>query len=161
MPRIELSQLPNESRAWIFGISPSLTESQQARLLAAVDVFLHDWAAHGHPIHAARDVIEGTFLLVAVDKEAETSGCSIDRMFGTLRHLERELGVSILDSTRLFFRHGDGRPDSMTRADFRERADAHTTVFDTTAETLGAIRSGEWERRAADSWHRALLRRAG
>jgi hypothetical protein len=161
MPRIELTQLPDESRVWIFGISPSLSEQQEARLRSAVDAFLNDWAAHGHPITAARDVIESTFLIVAVDKQAETSGCSIDRIFGRLRDLERELGVSILDSGRIFFRHGDGRPDAMSRADFRDRADAHTTVFDTNAETLRAIRSGAWERPAAESWHRDLLRRVG
>lgn len=160
MPRIELTQLPDESRVWIFGISPSLPEQQEARLRSAVDAFLQEWAAHGHPITAARDVIEGTFLVVAVDKAAETSGCSIDRMFGTLRELERELAVSILDSGRIFVRHGDGRPDAISRADFRERADAHTIVFDTTAETLGSIRSGAWERTAAESWHRDLLRQA-
>ncbi|HEX6177469.1 MAG TPA: hypothetical protein VF057_03865 [Thermoanaerobaculia bacterium] len=161
MPRIELTQLPDESRVWIFGISPSLSEQQEARLRSAVDAFLKEWAAHRHPITAARDVIESTFLVVAVDKAAETSGCSIDRMFGTLRDLERELGVSILDSGRIFFRHGDGRPDAMSRADFRDRADAHTIVFDTNAETIGAVRSGAWERPAAESWHRDLLRRAG
>lgn len=161
MPRIELSQLPDEARVWIFGISPSLSESQQARLLEAVDAFLDGWSAHGHPITAARDVIEGTFLLVAVDKRSETSGCSIDRMFGTLRDLERELGVSILEGGRIFVRHGDGRPGAMSRADFRESADGHTVVFDTTVEILGPVRAGTWERSAAESWHRDLLRRAG
>ena len=160
MPRIETNQLHDHSRIWIFGISPALSEAQQSRLLASVDAFLHGWAAHGHPITAARDVIEGTFLVVGVDKAAETSGCSIDRMFGTLRDLERELGVSILDSGRIFFRHGDGRPDAMSRAEFREKADAHTIVFDTNAETMGAIRSGQWERPATESWHRDLLAQA-
>jgi hypothetical protein len=160
MPVVEITKLPDTARAWVFGISPQLSESQQARLLAAVDTFLRDWSAHGHPITAGRDLIEGSFLVVAVDKESETSGCSIDRMFGTLRSLEQELGSTILDSSRVFFRHGDGRPDALSRADFREKADGHTRVFDTTTETLGPIRSGAWERPAAESWHRNLLRRA-
>ncbi|HEU4522002.1 MAG TPA: hypothetical protein VFT12_08370 [Thermoanaerobaculia bacterium] len=161
MPRTDITQLPDTSRSWIFGISPALDELKQQRLLAAVDAFLAGWEAHGHPIRSAREIIEGMFLVIAVDKEAETSGCSIDRLFSTLAASERELGVSILDSGRIFFRHGDGRPDAISRAAFRENADGHTIVFDTNVEQLGVIRSGAWQKPAAQSWHRDLLRRAG
>lgn len=159
MPRIDLPRLPDDSRVWIFGITPALDEGQQPRFLAEVDRFLDGWAAHGEPIASARDLREGVFLIVAAGRDAETSGCSIDRMFGTLQTLERELAVSVLDGSRVFVRHGDGRPEGMSRSEFREKADPHTIVFDTTAATLGQIRSGAWERRAADSWHRDLLRR--
>ena len=158
MPRIELSSLPDDAQTWVFGIAPALDAGRSAQLLSAVDAFLADWAAHGHPIHAGRDLVEGSFLVIAVDQAAETSGCSIDRMFGTLQRLERQLGVSILDSARVFFRHGDGRPDAMARSEFREKGDRHTRVFDTTVSRLGAIRSGSWEKTAGESWHRDLLR---
>ena len=160
MPRIALSSLPDEARIWIFGISPALDEPRQRTLLAEVDRFLEGWAAHGQPITSARELREGSFLIVGVDRASETSGCSIDRMFGTLQRLERELGVSILDSGRVFVRHGDGRPDALTRAAFRDSADPHTTVFDTLVESLGDVRAGRWERPAAESWHRDLLRSA-
>ncbi|HET7704631.1 MAG TPA: hypothetical protein VFM36_00955 [Thermoanaerobaculia bacterium] len=158
MPRIELSSLPDDAQTWVFGISPALDERQAAHLLGAVDRFLADWAAHGSPIHAGRDLVEGSFLVIAVDKQAETSGCSIDRMFGTLRDLERQLGVTILDSARVFFRHGDGHADALSRPEFRANADMHTLVFDTTVSRLGEVRSGSWEKPAGDSWHRDLLK---
>ena len=157
MPRTEIQQLPDSSRAWVFGISPALDQTKSAHLLQRVDTFLADWNAHGHPIRSARDIRGGSFLVVAVDKDAETSGCSIDRMFGTLRQLERDLGVAILDANRIFVRHGDGRIEAITRAEFAERGDRHTIVFDTTAERLGDIRSGAFERHAEDSWHARLL----
>ena len=161
MPRTELSHLSNEARLWIFGISPALDAAQQKLVLQRIDPFLDSWAAHGTPILAGREILHGCFLLVAVEKSAETSGCSIDRMFGTLQQLERELGVSILDPNRIFFRHGDGRVDAVTRAAFRESGDLHTVVFDTTAALLGSVRSGGWEGAAESFWHRDLLRRAG
>ena len=49
MPRIDISQLPDESRIWIFGISPALDERKESRVLAAVDPFLDAWVAHGEP----------------------------------------------------------------------------------------------------------------
>ena len=157
MPLTDITQLPDSSRSWVFGISPALDEGQQQRFLASIDAFLEGWTAHGQPIRAGRDLLEGMFLVIAVDQQAETSGCSIDRMFGTLQAAERELGVSILDSGRIFFRHGDGRPDALPRAEFREKADGHTIVFDTMADQLGQVRSGGWEKPAAESWHRGLL----
>ena len=161
MPRTEIERLSDDARVWVFGISPALSGEQSQTLLRLVDGFLDQWAAHGTPIASARELRDGTFLMIAVDKAAETSGCSIDRLYGSLRQLEREFNVSILDAGRVFFRHGDGRIDAMTRAEFRERGDMHTIVFDTAAERLSQIRSGTWERPAAKSWHRDLIRRAG
>ena len=159
MPRRDINQLSDDAYIWIFGVSPALDEMGETKLLHRVDEFLDKWNAHGQPIDSGRDLIEGMFLVIAADKRSERSGCSIDRLFGTLRQLEEELKVKILDANRVFFRHGDGRPDAMTRSEFRDKADAHTIVFDTTAETLRDVRSDAWERRAEDSWHRELLKK--
>jgi len=156
MMRVNIDQLSNDAHVWIFGISPALDEEKQATLVRAVDVFLDNWSAHGVPIRGARELREGSFLIIAADEQREKSGCSIDRMFGTLRALERELDVAILDSNRVFLRH-DGGVRAVGRTDFRDAATIDTTVFDTTAEKLGAVRSGAWECRAAHSWHRHLL----
>jgi hypothetical protein len=160
--RVPIDQLSDSAHVWIFGISPSLDERKGEILLRQVDSFLDEWAAHGVPIRGARDLREGTFLVIAADEHREKSGCSIDRMFGTLRQLEHELGVEILDSNRVFFRDpatslGTGSVRAVPRSEFRSAAGADTRVFDVTAEQLGDVRGGAWERRAADSWHRHLL----
>jgi hypothetical protein len=157
MPRTDITQLSDDARIWIFGISPALDTSAAKRLLSSVNGFLDEWTAHGQPVTAGRQLLESSFLVIGVEKTAAASGCSIDRMFGTLRELERELGVSILDAERVFIRHGDGRVDAISRNAFREAGDPHTIVFDTTAERLGDVRNGSWERRAEQSWHRTLL----
>jgi len=157
MPRTDISQLPDDSRIWIFGISPALDPQKSARLLSAIDDFLDQWAAHGQPIVSARDLLHDSFLVLAVDKRSETSGCSIDRMFGLLQQFERELGVTILDSSRIFTRAADGTVQTMSRARFREAGRPDTVVFDTIVERLGAVRSGRWQSAAERSWHRQLL----
>src|SRR5262249_41891939 len=148
------NSLTDDARIWLFGVSPALDAPKRARMLDEVDFFLRDWAAHNVPVTSAREVLHDSFLLIAVDKSSETSGCSIDRMFGLLRRLEQELGVAILDPTRVFVRGGG----AMTREEFRNTASAGTVVFDTLAERLGEVRSGRWERPAAESWHARLLR---
>jgi hypothetical protein len=154
--RVSIDQLSDSANIWIFGISPALDEAGSQALLARIDAFLDEWAAHGVPIRGARELREGSFLIVAADEKRERSGCSIDRLFGTLKELERTLGVQILDANRVFLRER-GQVCAVPRPEFRARATASTPVFDTTAEVLGAVRNGVWERPAADSWHRQLL----
>ena len=157
MPSTDISALSSDSRIWIFGISPVLDERQGSIVLRRVDDFLAKWAAHDEPITSARELLHGSFLVIAVDKRSETSGCSIDRMFALLRTLERDLQVKILEPNRIFVRGADGGVHTLTRAQFRESGDPHTHVFDILVERLGEVRSGRWERAAKDSWHRALL----
>jgi hypothetical protein len=154
--RVTIDQLSDNAHVWIFGVSPALDREKADVLLRQVDAFLDSWAAHGVPIRAGRDLREGSFLIIAADEKSERSGCSIDRLFGTLKQLERDLGVQILDANRVFLRD-DGQVRAVPRQEFRTRADASTRVFDTTAEQLGTVRTGAWERAAADSWHRHLL----
>ena len=149
--------LPDDSRIWIFGISPALDDARGARPLARVDRFLAAWVAHGQPMTSGRDLLHGSFLVIGVDRRSEASGCSIDRMFGVLQELERDLGVKILDPDRIFYRGDNGAVHAVTRAEFRASADGQTVVFDILSDRLGDVRSGRWERPAQDSWHRTLL----
>jgi hypothetical protein len=77
-------------------------------------------------------------------------------MFGTLKQLERDLGVAILDSNRVFLRDQNG-VRAVQRSEFRNTATPETPVFDVTVERLGDVREGAWEKPAAESWHRQLL----
>lgn len=156
MPRLDIDHLSDDAKLWVFGISPQIDASQQQVLLGHVDAFLDGWTAHGAPIDSAREIREGRFLLIAADESSETSGCSIDRLYGTLRALESQLGVTILDPTRVFLRE-EGTIRHLDRAAFAAAATPETIVFDTTAERLRDVRSGAWERVAAASWHRQLL----
>ena len=157
MARLELNLLDDDARIWVFGISPSISEEQTSQLLADVDGFADGWSAHGTAVTSGRELRDRSFLVVAVDRRSETSGCSIDRMFGMLRKFERDLNVSVLDPDRIFYRGRDGLVHAISRQQFRQSGDPHTIVFDLLAERLGDVRSGRWERAAKDSWHAQLL----
>lgn len=154
--RVNMDQLGNDAYVWIFGISPSLDTQKSDALLRQVNGFLENWAAHGTPIPGAAEVREGSFLIVAADEQREKSGCSIDRMFGTLKQLERDLDVAILDSNRVFFRDDEG-VRAVARSEFKGTANAESPVFDLLVERLGDVREGAWVKPAAQSWHRQLL----
>ena len=160
MPKTDIERLSDDAAIWIFGITPAVDAAQTDSVLQQVDRFLEQWAAHRVPVLSGREVREGSFLIVAAEKNSETSGCSIDAMFGTVRGLERAFGVQMLDANRVFYRDADGKIAGVPRGEFRTVGTEDTIVFDTTAQRLGDIRSGAWERRAKDSWHAALLRRS-
>jgi hypothetical protein len=147
---------------WVFAADRPLTGAGAERLLAAVDRYLAQWAAHGQPLTAAREWVSGQFLAVAVDqREAHASGCSIDGLFRTLQRLEPEIGASLVGGGRVHYRDADGRVRTVSRDEFSEsgaRGDVTpaTPVFDPTVATAGDWRT-RFERPAAESWHAALL----
>lgn len=147
MTRLDIDRLSDDATIWIFPTTGG------ERLLPHVDAFLEQWTAHGASVTAGRDLREGVFLIIAAEKESETSGCSIDRLFALIRSLDPQM----LDASRVFFRGEDGKVRHATRAEFGALAGPATIVFDTTAQRLGEIRSGAWERAARDSWHARLI----
>lgn len=158
MPRTDISRLSDDANIWIFPITPA--PGDPGAMLQCVDAFLDSWAAHNVPVLAARELREGRFLIVAADKDAEKSGCSIDRLFGLVRAMERDFGVSMLDASLVYYRDAEGVVRDAKRSELRERANESSIVFDTTAPTLGDVRRGTWERPARDSWHASLLRQS-
>jgi hypothetical protein len=155
--------LPDDARVWVFASPRPLTAEQREALLTEVDAFLADWHAHGHPVVGAREWRYDRFLLVGADERATgVSGCSIDSLFRTLKRLEREMGIGLLDSSPVWYRGEDDAIEAVSRADFRERAGdgelgADTVVFDNTVRSMGQVRHGEWELPARSSWHARLL----
>jgi hypothetical protein len=159
VPRVDLAMLPDEARAWVFAAERPLAPVESGKLLAAVDAFLDEWKAHGSPLTCARDWRYDRFLIVAVDeRSAPPSGCSIDALVRSLRGLEAELGLALLDHTPVWYRD-DGEIRRVERAAFKSLAGRgavgpETIVFDNTLTRLGQVRHGEWERPASHSWHR-------
>ena len=66
--RVAIEQLSDHAHVWIFGISPALDAAKSDRVLEQVDGFLESWHAHNVPITGARDLVEGSFLVVAADE---------------------------------------------------------------------------------------------
>ena len=159
---VPFASLPDAARLWVFSATDAVPPQASPGLLERVDAFLEEWHAHGHPVGGGRDWRYDRFLLIAADEEATgVSGCSTDSLFRVFKAAERELGISLLDSSRVWYRAGE-EIRSESRAEFRERSrrgeiGPETIVFDNTAATVGDVRGGRWERPLRDSWHAKLL----
>ena len=166
MPRIEFQDLPAHSRIWVFPSTRRLDADESQRLLEEVDAFLGGWAAHGQPLRCARSLLEGQFLIVGVDEDAEApSGCSIDALMNRLEALGADLGVRLVEHSPVWYRDGDA-VRVIAREEFRNLArrgavTLETPVFDTTLTRLRVLREAGVERPARDTWHgRAFFRPA-
>jgi hypothetical protein len=162
MPLIQIEDMPNSARTWVFGADRNLEEGPTDLLLREVDRFLSQWHAHGAPLTTARDWKYGRFLTVAVDQStAGASGCSIDGLFRSLKALEPRLGASLITSGVVYFRGRKGAIECVDRERFTALSAAgeigpKTRVFDPTVTTLGEWRA-RFELDAAQSWHSGLL----
>jgi hypothetical protein len=160
---VPFTELPDEARVWVFAATRPLSAEQAQAVIAETDRFLAGWHAHGHPVVGGRELTYDRFLMIGADEAATgVSGCSIDSLFRVLKQLEREVGITLLDSSPVWFRDRDGAIGAVSRPEFRERArtgqvDTDTIVFNNTVGTLGEVRSGRWEAPARDSWHAKLL----
>ena len=161
MPLVQIEDLPDSARTWVFGADRNLDESATDLLLREVDRFLGQWHAHGAPLTAARDWKYGRFLTVAVDQStAGASGCSIDGLFRSLKALEPRLGASLVTSGLIFYRDTSGAIQSVDRERFTTlggegKIQPSTSVFDPTVTTLGEWRA-RFELEASRSWHTGL-----
>lgn len=162
MPLVPFDALPDDARVWVFAADRPLAPDAATQLLADVDAYLARWAAHGQPLTCGREWRDDRFLAIAVDqRDAHASGCSIDGMFRVLQKLESAIGASLVGGGRVLWREPDGSIRSGTRDDFGDLAargdvSPDTHVFDPTVATAGDWRT-KFERRAAESWHAALM----
>ena len=162
MPLIPFATLPDDARVWVFASQAPLDEIDEPRLLAAVDGYLLTWKAHGAALTCAREFREEYFLAVGVDERASgASGCSVDGLFRVLQQIEDGIGTSMVGGGNVYFRDPTGLVVWCTRSQFElmstvREVSGETTVFDLTVSTLGDFRAN-FERRAKESWHQALL----
>ena len=162
MPLVQMEDLPDDARVWVFGADKDLDAGATELLLREVDRFLSQWHAHGSPLTVGRDWKYGRFLTVAVDQStAGASGCSIDGLFRTLKGLESRLGASLVTSGVVFYRGRKGavectERDRFTALSAEGKVTPETQVFDPTVMTLGEWRA-RFELAAAESWHAGLL----
>lgn len=162
MPLVPFEKLPDDARIWVFGAAAPIDEVDAPRLLAAVDAFLFDWKAHGHPLTCGRHWRDDHFLVVGVDQRTEgASGCSVDGLFRTLQSIEKGIGTSLVAGGLVFFRDEVGLVHALPRAVFeRLAATGHvgsaTTVFDQTITTVAEY-NDRFVTTAGAGWHKTLL----
>lgn len=91
-------------KIWIYQASRPLTYGEVELIISRLDAFVKEWASHGNKLSATFEVRYNRFILIGVNEnQSDASGCSIDSSVKVIRDLERELGISLLDKTKIAF----------------------------------------------------------
>lgn len=162
--KLSIDTLPDDARIWIYATNRELNELEELRVKEILDQFCRDWTSHQRPVESAADVIEGKFAVISgriVD--GDVSGCGIDKSVHALDAAAAELGFEWLTGLEVHYRDGLGVARSVSRPEFRRlvregAVSSDTPVFDTSIETIGRLRLGEFEQPASTSWHARVFR---
>ncbi|HEX7069839.1 MAG TPA: hypothetical protein VF190_03490 [Rhodothermales bacterium] len=153
------SDYPAHAQLWVYPTAQTLSDEQEAGLLAALQPFLSTWTTHGSPVTASAAVVGRRFLLIAgYIPDGGVSGCGIDASTRAIEQAARSQGIEWASTLEVFYRDASGTVASVGRRDFRQLAENGTVsdqvaVFDPSITTVGALRDGSFERPASESWH--------
>ncbi len=151
-----LDQLPGHSRVWIFQSDRILTDSETELADRMLSSFTAEWKAHGNKLSAGYGIFHNTFLVLAVDEQAEqASGCSIDKSFHVIRDFGQAAGVDLFNRLKLYYLGGEGL-QAATVGRLKELLEAgqisvSTPVFDNMVASLEDLRL-HWPRPLGESW---------
>lgn len=138
---------------WLFSFLNFVDADATQRLATKLKAMLEGWNAHGTPVQSKVYFRYGHFLFI--EAITDVSGCSIDWLHRGLLELFESEGLTLADSSRIFFWNAQEEIDSI---DFREleaalvngKLQAGTRVFDPQAVQQGDF--DRWEARLADTW---------
>jgi len=158
------SALPDDARLWIHAADAPLPDATQTALLDRLSAFMDEWTSHQRAVEGAATILHDRFLVVAAASTGtgDISGCGIDDLAHAVDDAASALDIAWVPSLHVLYRDDHGDVAATSRRTFQQRADegsvtADTPVFDPSLTSLGALRDGQFEQSARDSWHAQLL----
>jgi len=153
---VAFDHLPPQARVWIYQASRPLTEEELMPLLPRLAAFAEEWTSHGRQLAASAQFLHRQFLIIGLDEAmAGASGCSIDASVRFVRELEQQLGLDLLEKSRMAFLN-EGQLHLLNRRELREaiaagQITADTPYFNNTLTTKDELTSS-WPAPAGQSW---------
>ncbi len=150
------------ARVWIYAADRALEAAEQELALLKSQQFVRQWTAHSQQLQAAALLLEGRFLVLAVDEsQAGASGCSIDKSVHFVQALGQALAVDFFNRMRFSYRDAAGRVQTVGRENFQALysegvIDGQTLVFDPLVKSWAELQNS-FEKPLADSWHQRML----
>ncbi len=153
---VAFDRLPPRARVWIYQANRPLAEDEIMPLLPRLAAFAEEWTSHGRQLAASAQFLHRQFLVIGLDEEvAGASGCSIDASVRFVRELEQQLGVVLLEKSRMAFL-AEGELRLLTRRELREaiaagEITASTPYFNNTLATKSELDQA-WPAPAGQTW---------
>lgn len=153
------ASFPDDARLWVYASAAPLSAQDASALTDRLQPFFADWSSHGRPVEGALRIQDDRFILIAATlADGDISGCGIDASVHAIDEAASALGIQWVPALHVIYRDKDGTVRNASRSAFRALAQdgtvtADTPVFDVSLSTVGALRAGQFEQRAGNSWH--------
>jgi len=154
-------KLPPHSRIWIYQSNRELTTEEIRLIGEATREFLDNWTAHNQALNAGFEIRYNRFLILMADeKSAGASGCSIDKSVHFIKSLETKFNIDFLDRMRFAFKTNGG-VEAVQKNEFEQLykkgiLNSDSVVFNNLIETKEEL-TGKWEIPVKNSWHQSYL----
>ncbi len=144
------------SRVWIYQADRLLSTEDKSMIEAKCNPFLGQWAAHGHALKSAFQIVHDKFLVISVDESFNlASGCSIDASVALIKSLGQSLALSFFNRAKACFLIGDGIVDiplhGIKAQVEKGEIDGDTLTFNNLVSDMRSFRR-EWKVKAKNSW---------
>ena len=149
-------QLSDEARIWIYQANRPFEQEEEKAILKKTQVFLEQWASHGHPLQCSTTILYNQFLILAVEEIFQSvTGCAVDASVQFIRELEQTFRIDLLDKTHVSFRHGGANfsiPLSQLKGNIQQGTIVKEALtFDNTITKKREL-ADKWLIRAGASW---------
>ena len=149
-------QLPATARVWIYQASRPLSSAETISILPSLARFAEEWTSHGRSLRASAEVLHQHFLVLGLDEAvAGASGCSIDASVRFVAQLEQQLGLELLEKSRMAFLQA-GTVHLLQRGGLKDAVASgtlgpDTLYFDNTLATKKELDT-RWPQPAGQTW---------
>jgi hypothetical protein len=156
-----IKQMPGDARVWVYQSNTILTDAQAVSIVQKGKDFVKSWAAHGAALNASFDILYNRFIIIAVDeKQAQASGCSVDKSLAFIKAVEQEFNLQLLDRMQVAYWKADVI-EVCSLKEFEKLANngavnAATIVFNNMITTKAGFDSA-WEVPLKESWQNRVL----
>ena len=157
----EYTNLPNNSRVWIYQSDREFTKKEIELISAKAIEFINSWTRHGDNLKGSVTIKYDQFLVLAVDESFNNvSGCSIDSSVRFVQGIEKELQLDLMNKMNVSFKDGEN-VNLLKLSDFQhfakeKKITSDTIVFNNMIQTKEDLENN-WEVPASQSWHKRFL----
>lgn len=137
---MSLENLSPDSKLWLYQTNRPLSPTEIEWVKEQLENFTKEWAAHGHQLKAAGDVLNPYFVALAVDLTHENaSGCSIDASVRFLKAMGKELNVDFFNRLKMLV---EMENEEKTLVPFRQISETpENFIYNPLIEKLGDLDS--------------------
>ena len=157
---VKFEELAEDSRIWIYQSNREFSTEEISEISIGLKTFLESWTSHKKSFKSAFQIKYNRFIIIAVDKDFEVSGCSIDASVGFIQFIEKKYQVDLLDRRNITYKTAN-TIKFISLAEFKtliksKSINKDTIVFNNLVSNIFEY-NNHWKTSIKNSWHSRFL----